>query len=112
MKRTEAISRAARGELESVELFGVKAAVARSFIQRAKGLIGSRGLEKGTGLLIPKCNCIHTFFMRFPIDAVFLDANGDVVKHVRAIRPWKLWVWGGWRARMVLELDSRKDNGI
>ena len=36
----------------------------------------------------------------------------DFLKQVRGIRPWKLWIWGGWRARMVLELDSRKDNGI
>ena len=45
--------------------------------------------------------------MRFPIDAVFLDARGEVVRTVRGIRPWRLCVWGGWRARMVLELDSR-----
>ena len=93
--------------MERVEILGVKAQVARSFFQRAKGLIGLSGLEKGTGLLILKCNCIHTFFMRFPIDAVFLDANGNVVKKVSNIPPWRPWVWGGWRAKSVLELDSR-----
>ena len=85
---------------------GVDAEVAETFAERAKGLIGRRGLAPGTGMLITKCNCIHTFFMRFPIDATFLDKNGDVVKIVRNIRPWRLWIWGGWRASRVLETAS------
>ena len=82
---------------------GVEAEVAESFAARAKGLIGRRGLESGRGLLIKRCNCIHTFFMRFPIDATFLDRRGEVVKVVRNIRPWRPFVWGGWRATQVLE---------
>lgn len=82
---------------------GIDAEVAETFAERAKGLIGRRGLEPGHGLLIKRCNCIHTFFMRFPIDATFLDGKGVVVKVVRNIRPWRPWVWGGWRARQVLE---------
>ena len=42
-------------------------------------------------------------FMRFPIDAVFLDRRGGVVRSVRGIRPWRAFVWGGWRAVKVLE---------
>ena len=98
--------------MSSVEILGVRALVARTFLQRARGLIGRRGLAKGEGMLIMQCNCIHTCFMRFPIDAIFLDAEGRVVKQVRGIRPWRVWIWGGWRARMVLELDSRQDNGV
>ena len=82
---------------------GVDAEVAESFAARAKGLIGRRGLEPGKGLLIRRCNCIHTFFMRFAIDATFLDRRGAVVKVVRNIRPWRPFVWGGWRATQVLE---------
>ena len=93
--------------METVEIHGDRAFVARSFFERAKGLLGRSGLEKGTGMLILKCNCIHTCFMRFPIDAIFLDGSGNVVKEVRGIRPWRLCVWGGWRAKSVLELDSR-----
>ena len=93
--------------METVEICGVKAEVARTFFQRARGLIGRRGLAPGTGMLILKCNCIHTFFMRFPIDAVFLDDADNVVRRVDGIRPWRLMVWGGWRAKKVLELDSR-----
>jgi len=84
----------------------LKLEVAETFAQRAKGLIGRRGLGPDEGLLIPRCNCIHTCFMRFPIDATFLDRKGAVVKIVRNIRPWRLFVWGGWRARQVIETSS------
>ena len=85
---------------------GVDAEIAETFAERAKGLIGRRGLKSGTGMLITKCNCIHTFFMRFAIDATFLDKSGKVVKVVRNIRPWRPWIWGGWRAASVLETAS------
>jgi len=46
---------------------------AGSFWQRMKGLLGRRGLPAGQALFLEPCNSIHTFFMGFPIDAVFLD---------------------------------------
>jgi uncharacterized membrane protein (UPF0127 family) len=96
--------------MDTIEILGVRAKVARTFFQRAKGLIGTRYLERGEGLLILRCNSIHTFFMSFPIDAVFLDRNDKVVKIVRNIRPWRLFVWGGFRAVKVLEVQSRPEN--
>lgn len=82
---------------------GIDAEVAETAFERMRGLIGRRRLDPGKGMLITKCNCIHTFFMRFPIDATFLDREGNAVRTVRNIRPWRPWVWGGWRARSVLE---------
>ena len=82
---------------------GIDAEIAESAFERMRGLIGRDGLGSGKGMLITKCNCIHTLFMRFPIDATFFDRKGNVVKSVRGIRPWRPWVWGGWRARCVLE---------
>ena len=93
---------------EFVEIGGVRAEVARTFPQRARGLIGRRGLEAGEGMLILKCNAIHTFFMRFPIDAVFFDKDDHVVKTVRNIRPWRFMVFGGFRAVKVLETQSNQ----
>ena len=84
-------------------ILGVDAEVAESAFERMRGLIGRDGLGPGKGMLITKCNCIHTFFMRFPIDETFLDRRGNVLKVVRGIRPWRPWVWGGWRAVSVLE---------
>ena len=88
---------------------GVDAEVAKTFAERAKGLIGRTGLKPGNGLLITRCNCIHTFFMRFAIDATFMDRTGRVVKVVRNVRPWRAWVWGGWRARQVLETAAENE---
>jgi len=84
----------------------VDAEVAETFAERARGLIGRDGLAPGKGMLIPRCNCIHTCFMRFPIDATFLDRRGAVVKTVKGIRPWRFFVWGGFRASQVLETAS------
>ena len=62
-------------------------------------------------MLILKCNAIHTFFMRFAIDATFLDRGDRVVKTVRGIRPWRPCVWGGWRAVKVLETAAECGSG-
>ena len=86
------------------KILGVDAEVAKSFRERAKGLIGFKSLPLGKGMLITKCNAIHTCFMKFPIDAIFLDDELKVVKVIKNIRPWRLLVWGGWRARSVLEI--------
>ena len=92
---------------EMVKIGGVTAEVARSFLARLRGLIGRRGLPPGQGLLILRCNAIHTFFMRFAIDAVFYDSEDRVVKVVRNVRPWRPFVWGGFRAVKVLETAAK-----
>lgn len=89
--------------MRRVTIHGIDAEIAESLPARLRGLIGRTGLPPGCGLLIPRCNAIHTLFMRFAIDATFLDRHGRVVKVVRNIRPGRLWVWGGWRAAQVLE---------
>ena len=94
-------------QMREVNVLGVRAKVADTFARRARGLIGRPAPGPGEGMLIPKCNAIHTFFMKYPIDATFLDRDGRVVKVVRGIRPWRPLVWGGWRAVKVLETASR-----
>ena len=89
--------------MEMVEINGVKARVARTLFARIKGLIGTKRLPPGEGMLILRCNAIHTFFMSFAIDATFLDQQDHVVKVVRNIHPWHPFVWGGLRAVKVLE---------
>ena len=92
--------------MEKILIHGVRAEVAKTFFQRLKGLMGWKRLPPGEGMLILKCNAIHTCFMRFAIDATFLDRDDKVVKVVRDIRPWRLCVWGGRRAVKVLETAS------
>ncbi len=79
--------------------------VATSPWARSRGLLARAWLEPGSGLLIDPCNSIHTFFMRFPIDAVFLDRENRVVHILHDLRPWRLsWIF--LRARRVLELPA------
>jgi uncharacterized membrane protein (UPF0127 family) len=54
---------------------------------RLRGLLGKDRLPEGDGLLIRPCKGIHTFFMKFPIDAVFLDRDNLVVALFRSLPP-------------------------
>lgn len=89
--------------MEEAKVLGVRARVARTFLQRSRGLIGRPPPPHGEGMLITKCSAIHTFFMSYPIDATFIDSAGRPVRTVRDIPPWRPFVWGGLRARAVLE---------
>jgi uncharacterized membrane protein (UPF0127 family) len=73
-------------------------------ITRMRGLLGRRGLAQGEGLLLQPAGSIHTFFMRFPIDAVFLDGDRRVLKVASAVRPWR--AAAAKRSREVLELAA------
>ncbi len=59
------------------------------------------------GLLIDPCRSIHTFFMRFSLDVVFLSNKGLVVKIIRDLKPWRL-TWIYLKADQVLELPTGK----
>ncbi|WP_435102100.1 DUF192 domain-containing protein [Arhodomonas sp. AD133] len=63
--------------------------VAESFFKRARGLLFSRELGPGEGLLLRKCRSVHTVGMSFPIDVVFLDADGVVLARRDDLGPWR-----------------------
>ena len=89
--------------MKCTQIHGFDVEIAETLFERTRGLIGRNSLEPGKGLWIKHCNAIHMLFMRFPIDAIFLDKKGEIVKIVRNIRPWRFFVWGGWRADSVIE---------
>ncbi|MDP3920541.1 MAG: DUF192 domain-containing protein [Candidatus Omnitrophota bacterium] len=64
-----------------------KVKVARQFYQRMRGLIGARALGQEEGLLITRCQGIHTFGMAFAIDAVFLNSQNVVVRVCPSLAP-------------------------
>lgn len=64
--------------------------IAETTPQRMKGLLGRRGLDAETGMLIRPCGSIHMWFMRFSIDAAFLDRDLRVLKLARGLKPWQL----------------------
>ena len=78
--------------------------VPRSSFARARGLLGRSGLEHGSGMLIDSAPSVHMFFMRFPIDVVFLDRDWQVVAVRHRLRPWR--VAGAKRAVAALELPA------
>lgn len=78
--------------------------VAETPLRRMLGLLGRRGLAQGEGLLIRPANSIHMWFMRFAIDAVFLDAGDRVLRITPELRPWRLAICRGSKA--VLELPA------
>ena len=79
--------------------------VARSWWARLRGLMLSPPMPRGQGLLIERCRSIHTHFMRFAMDALFLDEEGSAVAVVKEMRPWRIGrYYRG--ARDVLELPA------
>ena len=70
---------------------------------RSVGLLNRASLDPDEGLLITQCSSIHTFFMRFPIDVLYLDREYRVVRVVSNLAPSKLSFCLG-KARHVLEL--------
>jgi uncharacterized membrane protein (UPF0127 family) len=78
--------------------------VATNFVARGVGLMGRARLPENGGLLIHGCNGIHMMFMRFPIDAVFVDRAGVVVRTYERLLPWIGLVPFVFRADKVAEL--------
>jgi uncharacterized protein len=78
--------------------------LADTALTRMRGLLGRRELPSGEGLLLRPASSIHMAFMRFAIDAVFLDGEGRVLKVARDLRPWRMAA--ARRAKAVIELPS------
>jgi uncharacterized membrane protein (UPF0127 family) len=72
---------------------------------RFVGLMGRRTLPPGEGLHLSPCSSVHTWFMRIPIDVLYLDRDHRVVKIVPALRPWR-FSWGARGAHSVFELPA------
>ncbi len=76
--------------------------LAHGAVARMRGLMGKRAMP-GDGLIIAPADSIHTFFMRMPIDLIFLDRAGRVLKTCPAVPPWRIRL-APRGARVVLEM--------
>jgi uncharacterized protein len=91
------------------------AEVAQSGSKRTKGLLGRDGLPQGAGLWIVPCEAVHTFFMQFPLDLIYIDRKHRVRKVKRNVAPWRMSACLS--AHSVLELpvgaisDSKTESG-
>ena len=83
-------------------LLGDRISVADTGPTRNKGLLGHAGLEPGEGLWIIPTEAIHTFFMKFEIDVIFVDKKMRVTKIVHSMKKWRIAI--SWRAQSVVEL--------
>ena len=77
--------------------------IADGFWSRLAGLQFRRPLPADAGLLLVPCNSVHTCFVRFPVDVVFLDGKGSVLAVRRNLRPWRLAL-GPRKSHAVLEV--------
>jgi uncharacterized protein len=78
--------------------------VADSALARSKGLLGRAALDEDEGILLRPGGSIHMFFMRFAIDAVFLDRDMRVLRVAADLKPWRMASKRG--AKAVLELPA------
>jgi len=101
--------------MQTVQIFNVtkgvviaqQAKLAVTLPQRIKGLLGKDSLSANEGLILKPCSSIHTFFMRFSIDVLFLDKNMQITRLFQNMPPNRL---GSivWASLMAIELPAGK----
>ena len=64
--------------------------IADNFISRTVGLISKKEILEPEGLLIKPCCSIHTFFMRFDIDVLFVNRKNEVIALCENVKPWRI----------------------
>lgn len=74
---------------------------------RIIGLMFKKNIKGADGLLLDPCNSIHTFFMRYSLDVVFLSKSNEVIKVIRNLKPWRMTLIY-FKARKTLELPAGK----
>ena len=79
--------------------------IADKFWPRLVGLQFRRAIPSDAGLLLVPCNSVHTCFVRFPVDVVFLDRNGSVLAVRRNLRPWRV-AFGPRKSHAAVELAA------
>jgi uncharacterized membrane protein (UPF0127 family) len=82
-----------------------QARIAGDPFSRLAGLLGSRTLASGSGLVLRPCTSIHMFGMRYAIDALYVDAHDCVIHAIADLRPWRLGPIEP-RADYVIELPA------
>jgi uncharacterized protein len=67
-----------------------KAIFASGLLEIMKGLLGTESMEEGTALVLDPCTSIHTFFMKYSIDAIAVGSDGQVLATYHTLRPFRL----------------------
>lgn len=64
--------------------------IAEDFFTRSIGLLSKKSLSQDEGLIIRPCCSIHTFFMRFPIDVLFINKKNEIIALYENVKPWRI----------------------
>ncbi|MCF7907415.1 MAG: DUF192 domain-containing protein [Candidatus Omnitrophica bacterium] len=83
-----------------------KARIAKSFGLRLKGLMFKKEIDEKEALIFHNAPAIHTCFMRFAIDIVFLDKSNKVIRICEAVKPWKMVTCS--KAAITIELPANR----
>jgi uncharacterized membrane protein (UPF0127 family) len=90
---------------EKAEMLIENLEIAETFLGRAKGLLGRKSLSENQALWIKPCNNIHTFFMKFTIDCVFINKSCVVEKIYSKVSPFEI-KGPVWKANSVIEFSE------
>jgi uncharacterized membrane protein (UPF0127 family) len=101
-----------RVRLERGPVLCERCELANSMATRTKGLLGRSGLEPDQGLWIQPTNSIHMWFMRFAIDVVWVNSEGEVLKLTRGIGPWKIAFCRGAKTALELAVGAIDASGV
>ena len=93
------------GLIRTNEVVARRVLMARTALQQMVGLLGERMLPEGHGLILPRCQAVHTWGMRFSIDVLFVDRDWQIVALVPGLSPWRVSPMV-WRADAVIELPA------
>ena len=96
--KTAVLKKDGRDLISSVEL-------AVRLRERLVGLLGRTSLGRDRAMYLSPCDCIHTFFMKFDLDLIFLSRSLHVVSVAQCVRPSRI-VWGGRGALSVVEMET------
>ncbi|MEL7655751.1 MAG: DUF192 domain-containing protein [Bacillota bacterium] len=91
-------------------MFHYEIKVADNFFKKLVGLLGRKNMRQNEGLLLKNCSSIHCFFMRFPIDVVYLSKDMIVI-FIETVAPWRVGrlIRG---TKHILELDQGGANHL
>jgi uncharacterized protein len=80
--------------------------IANGILSRAIGLLGRKSVNPDFGIMFPKCRSIHTHFMRFSIDIIFVDDQNRITELFENLKPWKILIAKNKKSRHIIEVAA------
>ena len=90
---------------EDAKVLARRAGLANNFFSRLKGLLGTKGLSKDEGIILDPCKSVHTFFMHYDLDVIFIDKNNTIVGFEPYLKPNRFSSYYG-KAKKAIELPA------